>query len=82
MSSLLSYSLDTQSENLVTNPCWLSVMAGAPSVQMPRRYFKSNPKRMQAFLTVINMSYRQEKKSSFKAWKKDNERRLTIAWSH
>ena len=43
------------------------------AVQMPRRYFRSTPERMQAFLTAINMSSPQvrvasvsmERKSSY-----------------
>ena len=43
-------------QNFVTNSYWLPVMAGAPSVQIPRKYCRSNPERMQAFLTAKNMS--------------------------
>ena len=33
-------------------------------MQMPRRYFRSNPERMQAFLTAINMSSQQVRVAS------------------
>ena len=64
MSCLLSYSFDTYSENLATNPYKLGYqLLQATSVQMPRRFFKSNPLRRQIFLTATKIFLRVREES-------------------
>ena len=85
MSCLLSYSFDTYPENLATKPCKLPVIAGAPSVQMPRRFFKSNPLRRQIFLIATKISSSRvreesvsmERRSSHRSKRGDRERMNT-----
>ena len=61
---LLSYYFDTNSENLATKPFMLPVIAGAPFVQIPRRFFNSSPFLMQAFFAATNMSSPQVREVS------------------
>ena len=52
---LLSYSFDTYPENLATKFFMLPVIAGAPSLQIPHRFFNSSLFLMQAFFAATNM---------------------------